>query len=722
MRDSQNPLLLAPGGLFNDRYQIVRCIASGGMGAVYEAVHLDTRRHRALKVMLPQLVSNDALRQRFKQEATIVANVHSQHVVEITDAGVDNATGAPFIVMELLIGHDLQEMLEQKGPMNPHQLAELMRQAALALDRTHKAGIVHRDLKPENLFVTLRDDGAPHLKILDFGIAKVVADGIKSSNQTATIGTPLYMAPEQIQSKTAIGAATDVYALAQVAYTMMVGEPYFAEDSDRSENTFQLIVTVARGVTESAKSRAARRRGVELPDAIDSWFTRATAMSPTERFASVGDLAKGFKDAAGGTGDFRMSMPDPPDPAASSAMSTGEFLAASEPAAELAKRGIGDKHNIGESDTEIVPSSEAQAAAVNGPASRTEIASPSQLPSTTGVQVARTISAAVADAPARTRSRWPLAAIAAAVVVGGAITIARGVGSEEPDEAKTFTHLYAPMLSSIAAAPTAPTCPEGMVLVARGTFSMGSDAADEGPIHKVTIGPYCIDKTEVTAARYAECVGAGKCEARTEASWKGIDEEDKKRNNPFCTFGKPDMAEHPINCVEWADADAYCRWAGKRLPSEAEWEFAARGGDGRALPWGDAAPTTKHLNACDLSCRDHFGGGQKTWDVLFEENDGHVGPAPVASFPAGASPSGALDMAGNVQEWTADWFVPYEGSLTPVEDPEPAPEPPENGRRVARGGSFLSYATNYVSTSNRFSTARDKRAATVGFRCAKTLP
>ena len=116
MTDS-NPLMLSPGGLFSGRYQIVRCIASGGMGAVYEAIHLDTQRSRALKVMLPQLVSNEQLRQRFKQEATVVSKVQSQHVVETTDAGVDPATGAPFILMEFLVGRGLSAVLEQKGPL-----------------------------------------------------------------------------------------------------------------------------------------------------------------------------------------------------------------------------------------------------------------------------------------------------------------------------------------------------------------------------------------------------------------------------------------------------------------------------------------------------------------------------------------------------------------------------------------------------------------------------
>src|SRR5262249_5173432 len=140
-----------------------------------EVIHKETRRRRALKVMLPSIVSDPELRARFKLEATITADIDSEHIVETFDAGVDAETGAPFLVMELLKGDDLSVILEDRKRLPSEEVIVLLHQAGLALDKTHAAGIVHRDLKPENMFVTARDDGSPRLKILDFGIAKVVA-------------------------------------------------------------------------------------------------------------------------------------------------------------------------------------------------------------------------------------------------------------------------------------------------------------------------------------------------------------------------------------------------------------------------------------------------------------------------------------------------------------------------------------------------------------------
>src|SRR5262245_37221126 len=123
------------------------------MGAVFEVVHVETQRRRALKVMLPELLHNQQLRERFQHEARVTANVDSEHIVDVFDAGIDDATGMPFLVMELLQGRDLGRILEEQGPIEPELAITYLRQVASALDKTHAAGIVHRDLKPENLFL-----------------------------------------------------------------------------------------------------------------------------------------------------------------------------------------------------------------------------------------------------------------------------------------------------------------------------------------------------------------------------------------------------------------------------------------------------------------------------------------------------------------------------------------------------------------------------------------
>jgi serine/threonine-protein kinase len=287
---------LSSGSKFHGRYEVVRCIKAGGMGAVYEAIHLETRRRCALKVMLPSLVADPEMRARFRLEATVAADVHSEHIVEIYDAGVDTEAGMPFIVMELLRGEELGAILRRRGTLPAAEVVELLAQAALALDRTHAAGIVHRDLKPDNLFVTQRDDGSPRLKLLDFGIAKVVARSTDAAKATRGMGTPLYVAPEQIRGEATIAGQADIYALAQITYELLVGEAYWEEDVQRAETFYSVLMKMIEGALESASARAHRRRSVVLPPAFDAWFFKATAANPAERFKHASELIVGLAE------------------------------------------------------------------------------------------------------------------------------------------------------------------------------------------------------------------------------------------------------------------------------------------------------------------------------------------------------------------------------------------------------------------------------------------
>ncbi|MDI1447552.1 protein kinase [Polyangium sp. 6x1] len=274
--------VLATGALFHGAYEVVRCIKAGGMGAVYEVLQKNTERRRALKVMLPSLVSDPEMRARFELEAKVAAGIESEHIVETLDAGVDEATGMPFIVMELLKGEEIGALLKVRKRLPLEEVVTLLHQAALALDRTHAAGIIHRDLKPENLFLTRRDDGSPRLKILDFGVAKIVADGTASSNTTKSVGSPLYMAPEQIAGE-AIGPHVDRYSLAHIAFTMLVGKPYWARERKSAQGLYPYLMLVARGAQVPASERA-KELGVSLPAAFDAWFSRATALDTSTRF------------------------------------------------------------------------------------------------------------------------------------------------------------------------------------------------------------------------------------------------------------------------------------------------------------------------------------------------------------------------------------------------------------------------------------------------------
>lgn len=292
--DHSGIVALAAGTSFRSAYEIVRCIRAGGMGAVYEVVQKSTKKHRALKVMLPNVISNPELVERFSREATVAASIESEHVVETIDAGVDDATGLPFIVMELLKGEELRALLE-RGPLQPDVVVAMTMQIAHALDRTHAAGVVHRDLKPANLFVVTRDDGSPWVKVLDFGVAKILEDNTNAEG-TKSVGSPLYMSPEQIRGDKDIGPRADLYALGHVVFTMLAGRAYWSPERRESAGVYPFLLTVMKGPQETASVRA-KTLGVALPDSFNLWFAKATALEPRNRFADAKSLCLALAEA-----------------------------------------------------------------------------------------------------------------------------------------------------------------------------------------------------------------------------------------------------------------------------------------------------------------------------------------------------------------------------------------------------------------------------------------
>jgi hypothetical protein len=310
------PVALSAGTLFHRRYEVVRTMRSGGMGTVYEVVHVPTNRRRALKVMLPSLVHDAELRARFELEARVTADVESEHIVETFDAGVDEETGAPFLVMELLRGQDLRALLLERGRLPAREAVLLLHQASMALERTHAAGIVHRDLKPDNLFVTRRDDGSPRLKVLDFGIAKLVAQSAESIKTTRSMGNPAYMAPEQIRGDGDIDARADIYSLGHIAFALLVGHAYWDEEARGAGSVYPVLLKIAQGAKEPATVRA-RAGGVELPEAFDAWFAWATALDPNDRAddvrALIVELARALDEPLDAPALPRDPLPVPPE-------------------------------------------------------------------------------------------------------------------------------------------------------------------------------------------------------------------------------------------------------------------------------------------------------------------------------------------------------------------------------------------------------------------------
>ena len=292
---------LEEGTVFAGRYRVVRCLAAGGMGAVYEVIHLETNRRRALKVMHPHLFQSEEMRGRFKLEARIAAEVDSEYIVDVSDAGVDEATKTPFLVMELLRGEELGDRLKRMGRLPPEEVVMYMQQTAWALDRTHAASIVHRDLKPQNLFLTTREDGTPRIKILDFGVAKLIAEGATAAGATRSLGTPLYMAPEQFRANTKLTAAADIHSLTLMTYTLLVGKAYWAEEAKSTGDVIAFAMLVVNGPQESAVQRAARH-GVALPPGFDAWFMKGTAVNPTHRFSTATEAVRALRLVGGAAG------------------------------------------------------------------------------------------------------------------------------------------------------------------------------------------------------------------------------------------------------------------------------------------------------------------------------------------------------------------------------------------------------------------------------------
>ncbi|MBX3230889.1 MAG: protein kinase [Labilithrix sp.] len=215
-------------------YIVDKLIGSGGMGVVVAAKHAQTGDAVAIKLLRPKAAGDKIHAERFAREARAIAKITSDHVVKVLDAGtLDSA--APFIVMEYLVGRDLSQMIREDGPLRLRDAADVMLQVCDAVASAHAVGVIHRDLKPSNFFVTTRPDGRPHVKVLDFGIAKAIGtDGVVDPNLTETqavFGSPTYMSPEQIRSAKHVDHRSDIWSLGVGLYEVTTGRLPFAADN-----------------------------------------------------------------------------------------------------------------------------------------------------------------------------------------------------------------------------------------------------------------------------------------------------------------------------------------------------------------------------------------------------------------------------------------------------------------------------------------------------------
>jgi serine/threonine-protein kinase len=235
------------GTILAGKYRIERLLGEGGMGAVYEAVHLGTHRRVALKVILGNAThhSPDVIA-RFVREAKAAGAIDTQHIVQVLDFGTDTEQGVPYLAMEFLAGEDLDHVMERLGPLSPDLATRIVGQACIGLQKAHDAGVVHRDIKPANLYLARRDGGEIIVKILDFGIAKVKLDHLgHSENQQLTrtgsvLGSPRYMSPEQAKGLRTIDHRTDIWSLGAVLYQALTGRTPHHD----KETLGQLIIAI----------------------------------------------------------------------------------------------------------------------------------------------------------------------------------------------------------------------------------------------------------------------------------------------------------------------------------------------------------------------------------------------------------------------------------------------------------------------------------------------
>jgi len=608
------------------KYEILKEIGRGGFAAVYRARDTELDRVVALKVLYPQLTPDPKFIQRFHQEARVAAGLNHPHIVTIHEVGEEGEQY--YLAMTFLPGRTLDKRLAE-GPLPLEEAVSIVEQVAGALDAIHGQGLVHRDVKPGNIMV----DDVGQATLLDFGIVRA-AEGTRLTTTMVVLGTPEYMAPEQAELEEAAGIdwRADVYALGVVAYEMLVGRPPFAGRSPTA--------VLYKHIHEPPPAPTVLN--ADLPAGLEPILLQALAKERGARFQQAGAFA-----------------------------------------AELRRTALAERR-AREREVELAQLYERLQAAVTEEDWAGVLALGGQI--CTLVPDYRDVAQLMAQAREQLRrpKRRPVPAGARRAVVGGAILVlllglgiplalgvfrARplptGAPTQQPTEvpaAVSGAPAGQPTAVSAAALATAPTEPpaemptqapteelskeptlppgvtwtrpaDGMVMVhvPAGTFQMGSSESDpnaegdEFPQHSVTLDALWIDRTEVTNAQYRRCVEAGACQAPTKCDW----------GSP--NYGEDKKANHPVLCVDWHGAAAYCEWAGGRLPTEAEWEYAARGPDSFIYPWGNDLPDATLLN--------------------YAENVGDT--SQVGSYSDGASWCGALDMAGNLWEWVADWYDIY---------------------------------------------------------------
>jgi formylglycine-generating enzyme required for sulfatase activity/predicted Ser/Thr protein kinase len=667
------------------RYRILRKLGAGGMGTVYLAQDTTLGRPVALKVPHFDTRDGETAQKRFLREARAAATLDHPNICHVHDIG--EIDGRPYITMAYVEGQSLSELVDPDSPLAQAKAAGIVRRLALALAQAHAKGIVHRDLKPSN--VMLRPDGEP--VILDFGLARMpTSDQSRLTVMGAKMGTPVYMAPEQVRGQTqAIDARTDVYALGVMLYELLTGQLPFGGPPE----------VVYMQVLQMVPDRPSSLRR-DLDPRLEAICLKAIAKDAAQRYATMGQLAEALdawtNEATSRQTVARQAKAAPTRPA-KRVGSKATQAAAANPATKAERRDTIDAAKAGRTIYEDgrrdmprksirggIPNSILAAAGVvlvvacagglywaisGGRHARNQSSSedgrPFVITALGGMKEA-------ADTPRQTTDKG---------------TGAGGAGAPKTDVVAKVRNI-----SGI-----------DLVSIPQGSFYMGAPNNEEGayddekPQHKVTISnSFYMGKCKVTVGQFRRFVNATgyKTEAEKDGdkwTWYKPGFEDRG-------FNQAD--DHPVICVSGNDANAFCKWladktgASVRLPYEAEWEYSCRS------VTEARKPTTKF----------YFGDDdEKLGDYAW-----YSGNSGSTTQPCGdktPNPFLLYDMHGLVFEWCADGRRKYEDS----DETDPKGPMGTGKDRMARGGAF-DRPSRHCRAAFRFDQEPSFRNAHFGFR------
>ncbi len=653
--------------LIDGKYRIEKKIGEGGMGQVYRATHVEIGTPFALKVLHAQFGEDATAIARFRREAQAAAQIRHPNAVSVTDFGVTKDSNLVYFVMEYLEGMSLGEWLREGHGLSYADIFLIFSGICAALHTAHTKGIVHRDVKPDNIFLLLDEDNhIKGVKVLDFGIAKLKRQDKSTLTVSGTVvGTPDYMSPEQCQGLE-LDARSDIYSLGVMLYQLFTGRVPF-----QNENP---MATLVAHVSQAPLPPATVNPNV--PPSINQLILRALAKNPADRPETalhlLGELDQALREI--GVTPATTSRPTLPTTLpATQLLNDHKTVDDKRPSKAGLHNTSAENHQTLQLIAEVSATPDKSDTQIH----RRSTGSNRKLDMQFGGGTRAYVTAEETVAPANNRL-WLMAAgvvVVGLVLAGGGWYFQRGLLREGDTTQK--------MTAGRPDTPPVPAPPPGMVYIPGGTFIMGNNASPddfEKPEHERQVAPFFIDKTEVTNEQYAKFVQ--ETGHPPPPNWRG------QKTFP------PGTAKLPVAEVSWDDAQAFAKWAGKRLPTEVEWEYAARGTDRRLYPWGNEFDPSK-LNA-----------GRDISQIKDQRRQ-------VGSF-GGESPFGLLDMAGNVSEWTDSGYDLYPGSQAVI-------KPQFQPLKIIRGGCFADDARKTMVT-RRLMNDRTFRDLSTGFRCAKDAP